>query len=245
LFDEHMQWLAANTKIVRFSDVVAVRSQLGRARPTVAVTFDDGYDDNHRFALPVLVRHKIPATFFVTTGFADGDPEIVERFRNMLGVGPGETRGLGWTEIDELRAEGMDIGSHTITHPNLACLSDRDACNEIEGSKHRLEDHLASEIHSIAYPFGLPRRSFSRKTIEIAIRAGYKWGGAILFRDLRKQDGAWSIPRIAAANEPVESLKRKVVGGYDWLGFYQEHAPMWALTALSTNSVLASLADQM
>jgi len=38
----------------------------------VAITFDDGYRDNATEALPVLQHHRVPATFFVSTGFLDG-----------------------------------------------------------------------------------------------------------------------------------------------------------------------------
>ena len=81
-------------------------------------------------------------------------------------------------------------------------------------------------------------------TIEITTRSGYERGGAILYRKLRKTDSAWSIPRISIERDSIETLRQKVMGGFDWLGFYQQHAPMWALTALSGNNILMSLADK-
>jgi peptidoglycan/xylan/chitin deacetylase (PgdA/CDA1 family) len=244
LFEDHLEWLVENTRIVRFSDVLDVVGTSEGTKPTVAITFDDGYEDNHSNAFPMLLRHKLPATFFVTTAFADGDPQVVQRFGAMSAAGEGEISGMGWGQIRELRAEGMDIGSHTMTHPNLGRLGQSEATKEIAGSKRYLEDQLGEKVTSIAYPFGLPRRSFSRTTIELTRRAGYERGGAILYRNLRKSDGAWSIPRISIERDSIETLRQKVMGGFDWLGFYQEHAPMWALSALSGTSMLMSLVDK-
>ena len=41
---------------------------------SVAITFDDGYADNHDVAMPLLLRHGLSATFFIATGFVDGEP---------------------------------------------------------------------------------------------------------------------------------------------------------------------------
>ena len=54
------------------------------ARPFAVLTFDDGYRDNRDFALPILERHHAPATFYVTTGFAD------------------RTARLWWLELEEV-----------------------------------------------------------------------------------------------------------------------------------------------
>lgn len=52
----------------------AVERLYARTLPSraLAITFDDGYWDNHAVALPVLERHGCPATFFIATGYLDG-----------------------------------------------------------------------------------------------------------------------------------------------------------------------------
>ncbi len=68
-FDAQMRHLAAHAEVVPLEDVPAVL-ETGRGRK-VALTFDDGYRDNHEHALPVLRRYGLPATFFLATGFLD------------------------------------------------------------------------------------------------------------------------------------------------------------------------------
>lgn len=73
-FEKQVKWL------VRRMDVVTLGQGLQRlrdadgksARPMVALTFDDGYDDNAQYAAPIMEAHGVRATFFVTTGFIQG-----------------------------------------------------------------------------------------------------------------------------------------------------------------------------
>jgi peptidoglycan/xylan/chitin deacetylase (PgdA/CDA1 family) len=57
---------------MRFADVLAAHdARRPVPRDAVVVTFDDGYDDNHDVALPILRELGVPATFFVSTGHID------------------------------------------------------------------------------------------------------------------------------------------------------------------------------
>jgi len=69
-FDEQLAWLKSHADVIGLDDLGPVfEPTTGRF---VLITFDDGYLDNYQLALPVLRRHAVPATFFITTGFIDG-----------------------------------------------------------------------------------------------------------------------------------------------------------------------------
>ncbi|OAI56266.1 hypothetical protein AYO47_02215 [Planctomyces sp. SCGC AG-212-M04] len=69
-FDQQLAWLKSHADVIGLDDLEsAVAGSTGRF---VLITFDDGYLDNYELALPVLKRHSVPATFFITTGFIDG-----------------------------------------------------------------------------------------------------------------------------------------------------------------------------
>ncbi|MCP1373343.1 polysaccharide deacetylase family protein [Dyella lutea] len=71
-FREQMQLLRRNFHPLSLGEVVR-RIEAGQPMPrnAVAVTFDDGYDDNYRIAFPILRELGVPATFFVSTGHVD------------------------------------------------------------------------------------------------------------------------------------------------------------------------------
>jgi peptidoglycan/xylan/chitin deacetylase (PgdA/CDA1 family) len=67
-FERQLQWLAANCQVVRLEDLVDDRRAGSLKSGSVAITFDDGYLDNYRVALPLLEKYQLPATFFICTG---------------------------------------------------------------------------------------------------------------------------------------------------------------------------------
>lgn len=220
-FEEQMRWLKEHCDVIPLQEAIdrAVGRRDTPSKPTVSITFDDGYDDNFIHALPVLMQYGIKATFYVTTGFVDRDPTVMDRMQRLREM---PVSALSWKQLGEIHQAGMEVGSHSITHVNLAELEPEALRVELRDSKRVLEDHLGDEIDSLAYPFGIPGRHVTARTIAEARDAGYRTGTAILYRDVRRQDHALNIPRIAVKNNTLQLLRAKIVGSLDVIGRWQE-----------------------
>jgi peptidoglycan/xylan/chitin deacetylase (PgdA/CDA1 family) len=121
----------------------------------VHVTFDDAFRSVSA-AVPVLLRLGVPATVFACPGFADGDctfavPELADR---QLPQHAGQLATMGWDELRGLVDAGIEVGSHTVTHPHLPALDQDELERELRESRERLEDELSTRCRFLAYPFG-------------------------------------------------------------------------------------------
>jgi peptidoglycan/xylan/chitin deacetylase (PgdA/CDA1 family) len=139
-----------------------IQSTGKETRDSAAVTFDDGWLDNYTFAAPLLKKLGIPATFFVTT--------------YLLQDAGHDTARMNCGHLRELVAQGMTIGSHTRTHPDLTRISDIAARDEIAGSKADLERALGITVDFLAYPGG----AFNTRVAALACEAGYRAACSVL-----------------------------------------------------------------
>jgi peptidoglycan/xylan/chitin deacetylase (PgdA/CDA1 family) len=113
------------------------------ARGGVVVTFDDGYRDFHERALPVLVRHGVPAVLYLATGIVAGEPAA-------------SRDALTWSQLREAVATGLvTVGSHTHTHRDLSGLDDGECEEEMKRSRDLIEDRLGIACRHFAYPFAI------------------------------------------------------------------------------------------
>jgi peptidoglycan/xylan/chitin deacetylase (PgdA/CDA1 family) len=121
-------------------------------RPYLAISFDDGLASCLR-AGRILTEHGISACFFVVVGMVgERDRERVARFcRERLAMPP--TAFLDWDEIEELRALGHEIGSHTMTHARLSELDESSLAAELDEPHRVLTEHTGSAPH-FAWPYG-------------------------------------------------------------------------------------------
>jgi len=65
VFDQQLQFFKKHFHLVSLDDFY--KNNFHDKLPTIAITFDDGYANNFHRALPLLEKHKVPATFFITT----------------------------------------------------------------------------------------------------------------------------------------------------------------------------------
>ncbi len=237
LFEKHLKWLRANCEIIRFRDAFAVASNAAaRQRPAVALTFDDGYADNYEYAFPLLCKIGVTATFFVVAGLLDQDPAVVARLQSLRRSGYSDIRPLTWDQVHAMKGEGMDIGSHTYSHPNLAKLTADQAVMELRRSKEIIEDRLRRSITELAYPFGMLRRHVSHETQRIARQVGYQHGAAVAFRPVTAADTEMALPRFLVTADDVETLAAKIHGAWDFLGLWHQRAPLWLIDLVSPES---------
>jgi peptidoglycan/xylan/chitin deacetylase (PgdA/CDA1 family) len=162
---EH-QLLGLRKRRYHFISLAELVEELTRGRnerhDCAVVTFDDGWTDNYRFALPVLKKLGITATFFV----------ISEHVRQ----GARDPKRMGLAELKHLVQEGFTVGTHTRTHPDLTRIPPEAAREEIAGCKADVEQALSISADFFAYPGGAFNRSVARLTRE----AGYKAACCIL-----------------------------------------------------------------
>jgi len=225
VFERHVQWLKAHCHVTSLANVVANRNT-GTSRPLVAITFDDGYEDNHSYALPILSKHGVPATFFITAGLVNRDPTVLRRLQWLWGCSLDDIVPLDWEQVRELHASGMDIGSHTYSHPNLARLSAVEAAHELRSSTDVISDKLGVAVDLFAYPFGKPAVHFTPTTTDVVRAQGYRLAAAVTFRGVRDSDSVYTIPRFFADGDDISKLDAKIAGLYDVIGWWQDHAPL-------------------
>lgn len=166
----------------RLRDAIA----LGEGLPdrAVVLTFDDGYEDFHSVALPLLERHGFPATVFVTTGWV--------RDAGADAAGQPLDRMLSWGQVAEAAAAGMEVGAHSHSHPQLDQLAQSALLQELRTSKALLEDLLGHPVRSLAYPYG-----YSNRRVRAAAAAvGYDAAAAVANATVRDDADLFAVPRL-------------------------------------------------
>jgi peptidoglycan/xylan/chitin deacetylase (PgdA/CDA1 family) len=204
-FAKQMDTVLRHTSTVNAADPV----RLTEEKHYTAITFDDCFQDVIDNALPELMKRGIRCTMFATVnvlgGYADWWPmSSPERTRRIAGA----------AALQALPKEWVTIGSHTMTHPYLTALDERDAKYEICESRNKLEVLMGYGINTFSFPYG----DLSDETVSWCQDAGYQRVFTTQHRRAFEFPGAFAEGRVKAdpSDWQIEFLL-KILGGYSWL----------------------------
>lgn len=171
----------------------------------VGITFDDGYQNNLRNALPVLSKFGFSATCYCLSDMIGGT--------NSWDHGVVATKPL--MTADEWRIwikAGMEQGSHTRNHARLTELSPTDAQQQIVESKRELEQRFGCEVRHFCYPYG----SFAPEHCVMAKEAGYVTATTMNRGRNQAGDDLYRLRRImVACSTHLGLFLAKVLTGYE------------------------------
>jgi O-antigen biosynthesis protein len=179
--------IAAGFQTVSVAELVEARQ--GRTilppRPVV-LTFDDGFSDFYWNAAPILSRFGLGATLYVVAGLAGATSAWLGARSNG-----GAQKLASWAQLRDLAANGVEIGSHTVSHPALDLVTTSTARSEIVESKRMIEDRLGRPVETFAYPYGFQ----SPRVRALVEEAGYASACAVAYRTSCDADDRFALPR--------------------------------------------------
>ena len=182
-FARQIQYLAESFQLITLDQVVAhINDESVITKPSVALTFDDGYADLMPNVAPILRKHNIPATVFLMSDRKKVSRDELENNKKLLTT----------SQVKRLVRFGWSVGSHTATHPDLRSKS-IDLVKEITNSKHALEKAIGVSVQYLAYPKGV----YTRRAILEAQRAGYKAAFTVSPKYLNTKTKCFEVPRVS------------------------------------------------
>ncbi len=147
-FTKHLSYLKEhNFNVIALNELISAIQQ-GKTLPekTVAITFDDGYNNNYEQAAPILEKFGYPYTIFV-------NPTLIDEGKGYV---------MGWDKLKELAGKGALIANHTAQHDYLHIkLKDESDAQwqarikqDILHSQQRIKEEIGHDYKYLAYPYG-------------------------------------------------------------------------------------------
>jgi len=181
--EKQIKYLVDNFKIVRLSEIVDfVKGKNSFRENVVAITVDDGYLDTHTALYPLLKKHNIPATVFLTTNLEKQD---------KLG---GFSRPT-WEQIKEMYDSGLvRFEVHGHNHLNL---------REISGSEDKLRDEILKSQEEVKNHLNYTSKYFAyaggnkdKKVVKYLKKEGFVAGFSINEGLIQRGDDLVRLKRI-------------------------------------------------
>lgn len=186
-FAAQLDWLKrSGYETVRMDQAAAcLRGEGACPARAVVLTFDDGYMDAYTAALPLLQQYGYVATFYIISGFV-GQPGY-----------------MGWPELQALRDAGMEIGAHSVSHPDLTGLGLEDLRAQVAQSGATLAAELGVPVVSFCYPGG----KFNPTVAAVARESGFT-SATTTIQDGQQSD-VYTLPRLRIYGDMTQQ-------GFEW-----------------------------
>lgn len=184
-----------------------LQNELTIPSKSVVLTFDDGFRDFLTNAYPILEREHFRATVFVSSDYI-GKPFL--NGRDCLNA----------REIRMLNEQGIEFGSHSVSHRKLVELTLPQLTHEVTASKHAIEDITGRDVGLFSYPYRFPEEDthFTSELAELLNAEGYRAGVTTAIGRSRPQSNPRFLPRLPMNDcDDLQLLQAKLEGHYDWL----------------------------
>jgi peptidoglycan/xylan/chitin deacetylase (PgdA/CDA1 family) len=189
----------------------------------VLVTFDDGYADNYNVAWPIARQYEVKLNLFICTGLVEGLPlKVFEPKSYPSRASKAELADLwqllSWDQLREMAAGGVGLGFHSHAHRNMGEMSAEEVASDTATGVASFARHLGACPRFFAFPFGHFGSYPPRAIAELSHHGVELFFTTELGRTpLRQADRLFSRIVIHAEDD-LDSFRRKLYGGYDWVG---------------------------
>ncbi|MBD3640942.1 MAG: polysaccharide deacetylase family protein [Marinobacter sp.] len=139
---------------------------------------------------------------------------IIRKIFKNLGVDfpnstPDSYRPLNWTQINNFISEGLEVGSHSVTHPILSKLSNNQLVRELQGSRQSIIENTGVYPKGFCFPNGMPD-DFNER-VKLAVKAaGYEYA-VTAYPGPNPMGDRFAINRYPAQND-IESFEKSIYG---------------------------------
>ena len=196
-FEAQMQALKdSGITVISMADFLAWRrGEKGIPQKSALISIDDGYLSGYNLAWPILKKFGYPFTMFIYTDYVKGGPKS-------------GGQSISWDQLAEMRDAGVDIESHTLSHPSLNARRGKTEeqylawlKSEIIGSKEILEKNLGIQIKAFAYPYGVHNQTVR----DVVKQAGFEAAFTVYGQRI-----AYGVDSMVIGRYGIESTKPKV-----------------------------------